>query len=756
MRISLTLALLLYAAAAWAVPYTGQVVDELTGDPVAGAEVSDRQGQAVKTNEDGTFVLETEDPNVKVAMPGFQEAAFMLKPDETNRIALKLKGVYQIEKVEVKASPDAKKVVVSKQRMEKEEIKKVTTTIFPDVAKAVQLLPGVQASSDFSSLLYVRGGDPDEVVSVLDDMLIPNPYMWGGLVSIFDPAMVESVEFSTGGFPAEWPQAMSAILNVKNKVSSPERFAGFADVSAASLDLFLQGPLAGNLGGSQDSSFLAGVRRTYYDLQQRLMYPDKDTNMTYPYFYDGQLKASLPLKYGTVTVNSHFSVEGMDMVTKAEEGYDAAHAGDSTFDYVVSQMQLGVSHDLKLSDQASVLTLAGIQLSSSDAQVLSNVPVESKQTAALWQLRNVWQWLPNDRHIVKAGLHFFPGSAELSYKIRYKVATPNSPSGYYEETITQDARLDYTYSGVFVQDDIEVLEDLFFVSPGVNGQYFRNTGQWIGNPRMALKVKLTPAWETYVAGGLYSQFALDATGLDDKIGNPHLLARESLHYVWGSKMDVGQDFSVQLESYYKDYRNLVTPDPDPTVNFTNNAVGHAYGVDLIIQKKVTGNWDGWLTYSYLKSERKITARNDPRLYGKPEDPPPVGEWYPADTNRPHTVNLIVKSTITPGWKLALTQKYCTGKPYTPVVGREAHPTDPNVWSPQYGDYNSARMPDFWSTDIKLAMPVGRFKGWTAYCQLSNIFNVKNVDSYQYRTDYSDKREINQYPFMVIGGIRFEF
>jgi hypothetical protein len=743
-------ALLCLPAMLWAAPYSGQVLDELTGEPIANADLVDRQGRHVNTAADGTFTLDVANPSVMVVKPGFQESSVVLKANVVNKIKLSLKGSYQLPEVDVKAKPDTKKVIVSKQHMDKEQIKEVTTTIFPDVLKTVQLLPGVTASNDFSSLLYVRGGDPDEVISVLDGMIIPNPYMWGGLVSIFDPAMVEEVDFSTGGFPAEWPQAMSAILNVKNKVSSPERFQGFVDVSAASLDVYLQGPLAGNLGGDQNSSFLFGVRRTYYDLQQKLYNHD---NMVYPYFYSGQAKATLPLKNGTITVNSLFSVEGMNMVSKSDQDYDAAHTGDSTFKYMLSQMLLGVSYDLKLSDTVSVMTLAGGDFGDGTFEVMANPPSEDSQTSTFWQVRNIWQWLPNDHHIVKAGINLFPGDAQVEYKITYKIPTLNSSTGYYEDILEEKTKINYFYSSVFVQDDIELVDDLLYINPGINGQYFENNHQWIGNPRLALKLKLTPDWETYVATGLYSQFSVDAS-IDGKLGNPNLQARQSMHYVWGSKMDIGRDIFVQVETYYKDYHDLVTADPDPNLNYTNNAIGRAYGADLIIQKKISGNLDGWLTYSYVKSERKITARNDPRLYGKPDYTTPIDQWYVSDSDRPNTLNLIANYIIVPRWKISLTQKYCTGKPYTPVAG--ADPLGGDQWVPRYGAYNSARMPDFWSTDIKLSMPVGKLKGWTAYCQISNLFNVENVDSYQYKTDYSDKRPVYQYPFTIIGGIHYDY
>gem|GEM_PF-2777466 len=319
----------------------------------------------------------------------------------------------------------------------------------------------------------------------------------------------------------------------------------------------------------------------------------------------------------------------------------------------------------------------------------------------------------------------------------------------------QKKELAYYYAGGFIQDDIEILKDFFYVNPGVNVQYFKRNNQWIANPRLAFKIKPGPDWETYFATGLYSQYPLDASFMDEETGNPHLQAEESIHYILGSKMDIAEDFTLQLETYYKTYRNLVISDPDPELNYTNNGIGRAYGFDVMLQKKIGGDWDGWLTYSYVRSERQATQRNNPADYGKPDNSVPTGEWYRAGSDRPHTFNLILNYTFSPKWKIALTQKYCSGKPFTPVTGADYQPAI-DEYVPNSGKFNSERMPDYTTTDVKVTMPFFNLKGWSAYVQITNLFDVKNVNSYMYKRDYSESRPIYQLPRVFFGGIRWEF
>lgn len=56
----------------------------------------------------------------------------------------------------------------------------------------------------------------------------------------------------------------------------------------------------------------------------------------------------------------------------------------------------------------------------------------------------------------------------------------------------------------------------------------------------------------------------------------------------------------------------------------------------------------------------------------------------------------------------------------------------------------------------MSLPFFELKGWSSYLQVSNLFDKKNVDSYYYNEDYSEKRALYQLPRMVIGGLRWEF
>jgi hypothetical protein len=81
------------------------------------------------------------------------------------------------------------------------EINSAPAFIEPDVFRTLQMLPGVQSSSDFSSALYVRGSTPDQNLIMLDGIAIYNPYHLGGIFSTFNTDAIKEADFHAGGFP---------------------------------------------------------------------------------------------------------------------------------------------------------------------------------------------------------------------------------------------------------------------------------------------------------------------------------------------------------------------------------------------------------------------------------------------------------------------------------------------------------------------------------------------------------------------------
>ncbi len=129
-----------------------------------------------------------------------------------------------------------------------------------DVLRAVQLMPGTIATNDYTVGFNVRGGEPDQNLTQLDGITIFNPTHLGGLFSTFDADAVESIDFFTGAFPAEYGGRLSSVLDVGMRPGRSDRLGVSGQVSLISSKLLLEGPVPGTPG-----TFLIAGRRTYAD-----------------------------------------------------------------------------------------------------------------------------------------------------------------------------------------------------------------------------------------------------------------------------------------------------------------------------------------------------------------------------------------------------------------------------------------------------------------------------------------------------------
>ena len=151
-----------------------------------------------------------------------------------------------------------------------------------NVFRTLQTLPGVAATEEFGSRLAVRGGSPDQNLTMMDGVEMHDPYRLFGLTSAFNPEIIQRFELATGGFSAKYGDRLSSLLTVENRDGTPrQRLAGSASLSITDANVVLEGGLPRRATGS----WLVTGRRTYYDLVA-----ERITDNQFPGFADLQAK----------------------------------------------------------------------------------------------------------------------------------------------------------------------------------------------------------------------------------------------------------------------------------------------------------------------------------------------------------------------------------------------------------------------------------------------------------------------------------
>ena len=129
-------------------------------------------------------------------------------------------------------------------------------------------------------------------------------------------------------------------------------------------------------------------------------------------------------------------------------------------------------------------------------------------------------------------------------------------------------------------------------------------------------------------------------------------------YVFGLFKNFNNNlFETSLEVYYKDLKNQIDyiDGADLLINkyFEGDllsGLGRAYGLELLLRKN-RGTFNGWISYSYGKSELKIDGINN-------------FEWYPTRYDQTHNIKITSTYKINKRVQLSGNFVYLTGTPVT--------------------------------------------------------------------------------------------
>ena len=261
---------------------TGVVLDGTSGEPIESATVAS-DFETVLTDAEGRFsvALAPNDGELQVAADGYLDSPIPLEPAVARaggELEIVLFRNAYAETIQVVSAPTTAPERPSATAIAAEEVFEVAGT-FNNIFRTLATLPGVASTGDFGSRTAVRGGTPDQNLTVMDGVEIHNPYRLFGFVSAFNPETVERFELTAGGFGAAYGNRLSSLLIVDNRVGERD-FTGSSSASITDANLVLEG---GTPGGG---SWLLSGRRTYYDVVANAV-----SDQRLPSFGDLQMQA---------------------------------------------------------------------------------------------------------------------------------------------------------------------------------------------------------------------------------------------------------------------------------------------------------------------------------------------------------------------------------------------------------------------------------------------------------------------------------
>ena len=699
-------------------PIEGVFID-LNGNTTSGRYFSGTDGSYKIQVSPGDFYL-------VYSSYGFESrvVAFSAVPGEEMQNDAYLDRVdFVSDAIVVRAKRDKNDVV--KTTIKREAIKKIPGTA-GDALRAVQSLPGVASSSDFSSGMSVQGGGPGDNLYLLDGVPWPYPFHFGGILSTVYSGLLDSVDLNTAGFTARWGDKMGAVLDAKTRPASKDKLHGSADISLITSQALLEIPL-----GLGDASVAVYGRRSYIDLIVGKAFASEGFTAL-PYFWDigGSLDFTLGKDNhikGIALANDDMLKLTVDPASVTNVAYSGVFSMDNgAFTSGISWVNTSISG---LNSKFTVFYYNLFEKSKIGADFNIDLGQEN------YGIKEELEWTAGEflglNHVLNFGADIQrihdKATVELPFNIIDNTAEPVSlvVNGW------------HTSVGGYIQDRITLLPGLDFTA-GLRYDKNQKVGRDETLPRLSLSWQSDELTLWKAAWGVYSQYPTDRQ-LNSDFGNPALTANKAQHTVISAERKLTKEISLRLDAYYKYYTNLVSGRNDE-LQYDNSASGSAKGVELFLNADFGEKFTGWLSYALSKSERFSAS---------------AGEWVDYRYDQTHIATAVASYSITPAWSTGLKLRYNSG----PLVKKllSSYQDVNGDWHGVFSDNYEKRLDDYLRFDIRMDYSF-RFEGWklNLYVEVLNVLDRSNPSQIMYSDDYSTSQVINNMPRIPYLGIEAEF
>jgi len=768
----------LHPLAAWAQAGTvqGRVRDQV-GAAVFGATVGlHREGRRVRaadTDRLGSFRISEVLPGtyvLRVQALGYLQHTGELTVGlaETVELDMRLeRNALELEGISVEAERSRRRIRFEEiggatvRELDLEELRLIPGIAEPDPVRAIEVLPGVVSTSDFSAGFHVRGGSQDQNLILLDGMPIFSPFHLGGLFSVFNADMIDRVELSSGGFAAEYGGRVSSVLEIESDAGQGE-FSGQGAISLLSSRIAVGGRLPEGVAdalGHADIRYRVSARRSYFDV---LFKPVFD----FPYHLsDVQAIVEGWTRAGDrLTLTAYTGRDVFDLTSIDPEDFPLRIDWDWGNDAVgirwTHARRGGGSLDLRAN-----FSRYGTGLTFPD---FADTEFDSRIQQA--QLRADLDMRPNSRWAVQVGTSL----EKLSY------ANSFSTGG----TDFARAQGDGLLLGAYAQTRWS-LPRKWLLEIGVRADgYSPDPGDRVAeiSPRFAVKRFLGGGDVAIkLAGGRYTQFLHSLRDEELPLGlDIWVLAGERAPHTVSDQIQLGLegyrgvDWFWSVEGYLRSFDGVVTFNPADNPNDDLDDIltgeGFSYGADLMIRKE-TGEVKGWMAVSYLKAVRTFPDALSP-LHPRPE------VRFSPIFDRRIDLDFVLTYPGPWGWQGGLRWNFGTGIPYTRALGSylyytpryveggglqwagsEDHGAEEGGYGVVLGPRNSSRYPMYHRLDVSFRRSFD--KSWgalTPYVNLVNVYNQRNVLFYFYEYEQSPpvRSGISMFPVLPTVGLEISF
>jgi len=766
----------------------GRIVDAATGRAVLAATVNLMRNQNVyatmEPDSSGEFSFELVPEgvySVEVEEPGYLKAVqadvrVVLRRSAAVEFALVRGSDEVLEEIVVTARSTAgdPQATPNTVLLDREEIRRNPGSA-GDVFRALDILPGVVATGEFSNFT-VRGngprdnlilidGIPFDRVTHFDESLGEQADVDGsGNYSIFAPNIIGSAKFSPGGWGAAEGGKNGSLLDLEIAEGNFTSSTAGARLDIIGVETDYDGP---SYVADNTSLLLSARRFDFSNLFEAIGEKDIGT----PRMTDviGKSVTELNDDHRIELLAIHSGEDFKRTVENVLESPNFEDVGiseseqDSTLLGVTWRWSPGKAARLRNtfyyrdSDTTSTQGEAFPDLAGSDptpatTPVRENIlRIDEGETEIGW--RSDFTTMLAADGIVSAGVQVARVDLDFDRRIegdwiRYEYDQSDfraDPSQRYIVLTPED----YNSSLSAAETRIAAYADYAWTigdvtwRPGLRYEHDGFSGKSNIAPRLLMSWQPDAVTRMWSGGGVYFQapryleFAADPSNLS-------LESERSTQLMLGFSRHLRKDLRFSAETYYQKLDNLTVFDDRTTNTATSIGKGSARGIDLMLAKRMYRDWSASATYSYSR------ARRNDRL-GEGE--------YASDWDRPHAFGIVGAWQPSDRWTFSAKWKYASGRPtdafvvHSDVLGAAG----PVRYSKEATRTNADRLPVYHSLSLR-ADYQRRFGplSLVAYLDILNVYGRKNGDAYE----WDERRGVNiieglDEPLPTIG-LRFEY
>ena len=545
-----------------------------------------------------------------------------------------------------------------------------TASALGDFVGALQTLPGTTTVAE-DGRLFVRGGEAEETQIFIDGIRVFTPYSPTPnnvpTRGRYSPFLFDGITFSTGGYSAEFGQALSSVL-LLSSVEEPVQ-------EKTDIGIMSVGATLGNTQKWERSSL--SINGSYINLAPyTAIFPDRNDWKKPVEAFAGEGVFRQKFDNGLLKLYTAFDSGKLDIVQD-----NIAFPDGVRFKLYNDNLYFNGSYKGMLNDTWSILGGMSYTIANTDI-VIDESDINNTENSAHFKLKLKKRF--NSRFKLNFGAEYFVTDFTETFQS------------------SDIAAVDYGYknniAAGFAEADIFFSKDLA-VKTGVRAEYSELFNDFTISPRLSLAYKTSEDSQLSLAyGDFYQNPNSDILKFENNLSPQH-----TKHYILNYQLNKeGQIF--RAEAYYKDYRDLVKYDTEFAEfdsNYNNLGKGFAKGVDLFWRDNSSiRNVDYWVSYSLLDTKRDY--RNYPMM---------------AQPNFANTHNLsIVGKYWIEDWKSQVGFSYAlaSGRTYT---------------NPNLGGFLNQKTKAYNSLSVNWAYLISQQK--ILYFSINNVLGFRNINGYDY-------------------------